>query len=186
MAVRPAASARSVRSTPSRPAIASRCTTALVEPPIAARATIAFWNDADGSKYRAAYFEQFDGVWRHGDWAEITEHDGLVIYGRSDATLNPGVVRIGTAEIYRQEGCDGLIAVGGGSPIDLAKAVALRVTHEGPLAQYAVIEGGLAKITSAVAPVIATCMSFALPVRPTSAVWSSEGWLTHWFRRRWH
>jgi acetoacetyl-CoA synthetase len=63
---------------------------------------IAFWNDADGSKYRAAYFEHFDGVWRHGDWAELTGHDGLVIYGRSDATLNPGGVRIGTAEIYRQ------------------------------------------------------------------------------------
>ena len=62
----------------------------------------AFWNDADGSKYRAAYFEQYEGVWRHGDWAEITEHDGVVIYGRSDATLNPGGVRIGTAEIYRQ------------------------------------------------------------------------------------
>ena len=63
---------------------------------------IAFWNDADGSKYRAAYFEQYPNVWRHGDWAEITPHDGLVIYGRSDATLNPGGVRIGTAEIYRQ------------------------------------------------------------------------------------
>jgi acetoacetyl-CoA synthetase len=63
---------------------------------------IAFWNDADGSKYRAAYFEQYANVWRHGDWAEITPHDGLVIYGRSDATLNPGGVRIGTAEIYRQ------------------------------------------------------------------------------------
>jgi hypothetical protein len=59
------------------------------------------------------------------------------------------------AVIYRQEGCDGLIAVGGGSPIDLAKAIALRVTHDGPLAQYAVIEGGLAKITASVAPVIA-------------------------------
>jgi acetoacetyl-CoA synthetase len=63
---------------------------------------VAFWNDADGSRYRAAYFEHFPGVWRHGDWAERTDHDGLVIYGRSDATLNPGGVRIGTAEIYRQ------------------------------------------------------------------------------------
>src|SRR5678810_160389 len=63
---------------------------------------IAFWNDADGSMYRAAYFDAFPGVWRHGDWAELTAHDGLVIYGRSDATLNPGGVRIGTAEIYRQ------------------------------------------------------------------------------------
>lgn len=63
---------------------------------------IAFWDDPDGSKYRAAYFERFDGVWRHGDWAELTAHDGLIIHGRSDATLNPGGVRIGTAEIYRQ------------------------------------------------------------------------------------
>ncbi|MDP6428601.1 MAG: acetoacetate--CoA ligase [Rhodospirillales bacterium] len=63
---------------------------------------IEFWNDADGSKYRAAYFEKFPGVWCHGDWAEMTEHGGMIIYGRSDATLNPGGVRIGTAEIYRQ------------------------------------------------------------------------------------
>lgn len=63
---------------------------------------VGFWNDPDGSKYRAAYFERFPGVWCHGDWAEITEHGGIVIYGRSDATLNPGGVRIGTAEIYRQ------------------------------------------------------------------------------------
>jgi acetoacetyl-CoA synthetase len=63
---------------------------------------VAFWNDPDGSKYRAAYFEQYPNVWRHGDWAEITSHRGMVIYGRSDATLNPGGVRIGTAEIYRQ------------------------------------------------------------------------------------
>jgi acetoacetyl-CoA synthetase len=61
-----------------------------------------FWNDQDASKYRAAYFDHFPGVWRHGDWARITSHDGLVILGRSDATLNPGGVRIGTAEIYRQ------------------------------------------------------------------------------------
>jgi acetoacetyl-CoA synthetase len=63
---------------------------------------VAFWNDPDGARYRAAYFEQLPGIWRHGDWAEITPHDGLVIHGRSDATLNPGGVRIGTAEIYRQ------------------------------------------------------------------------------------
>ncbi len=61
-----------------------------------------FWNDPDGSKYRAAYFERFPGVWCHGDWAELTARDGMIIYGRSDATLNPGGVRIGTAEIYRQ------------------------------------------------------------------------------------
>ncbi len=61
-----------------------------------------FWNDPDGRKYRSAYFERFPGVWCHGDWAELTEDDGMIIYGRSDATLNPGGVRIGTAEIYRQ------------------------------------------------------------------------------------
>ena len=63
---------------------------------------IAFWNDPDGAKYRAAYFEVFENIWRHGDWAELTPRGGLIIYGRSDATLNPGGVRIGTAEIYRQ------------------------------------------------------------------------------------
>ena len=63
---------------------------------------VAFWNDPDGVKYRAAYFEAYPSVWRHGDWARLTDHDGLVILGRSDATLNPGGVRIGTAEIYRQ------------------------------------------------------------------------------------
>lgn len=63
---------------------------------------VSFWNDPDGSKYRAAYFDSFPNVWRHGDWSEITEHDGMIIYGRSDATLNPSGVRIGTAEIYRQ------------------------------------------------------------------------------------
>jgi acetoacetyl-CoA synthetase len=63
---------------------------------------VRFWNDPDGAKYRAAYFEKFPGVWCHGDWCERTEHDGMIIYGRSDATLNPGGVRIGTAEIYRQ------------------------------------------------------------------------------------
>lgn len=61
-----------------------------------------FWNDPDNKRYRSAYFERFPNVWRHGDYCEITAHDGLVIYGRSDAVLNPGGVRIGTAEIYRQ------------------------------------------------------------------------------------
>jgi len=63
---------------------------------------VMFWNDPDGAKYRSAYFERFDNVWCHGDFAEWTEHDGIVIHGRSDATLNPGGVRIGTAEIYNQ------------------------------------------------------------------------------------
>lgn len=62
---------------------------------------VGFWNDGDGSKYKKAYFDRFDNVWCHGDWCEWTEHDGLIIHGRSDATLNPGGVRIGTAEIYR-------------------------------------------------------------------------------------
>ena len=63
---------------------------------------VGFWNDPDGRKYHAAYFEKYPGVWRHGDYVELTEHDGVIIYGRSDAVLNPGGVRIGTAEIYRQ------------------------------------------------------------------------------------
>jgi acetoacetyl-CoA synthetase len=63
---------------------------------------VGFWNDPDGAKYHAAYFERFDNIWCHGDFSELTAHDGMIIYGRSDATLNPGGVRIGTAEIYRQ------------------------------------------------------------------------------------
>lgn len=63
---------------------------------------IYFWNDADGEKYRKAYFSQFENIWAHGDYGEITEHAGMIIHGRSDAVLNPGGVRIGTAEIYRQ------------------------------------------------------------------------------------
>ena len=59
-----------------------------------------FWNDPDGAKYRSAYFDTYPGVWRHGDYIKITEHGGVIVYGRSDATLNPGGVRIGTAEIY--------------------------------------------------------------------------------------
>ena len=63
---------------------------------------VAFWNDPNDEKYRATYFERFPGVWCHGDYVQLTEHDGIVIYGRSDAMLKPGGVRIGTAEIYRQ------------------------------------------------------------------------------------
>jgi acetoacetyl-CoA synthetase len=63
---------------------------------------VSFWNDPDGKKYHAAYFERFPNVWCHGDYVELTEHDGIIVYGRSDATLKPGGVRIGTAEIYRQ------------------------------------------------------------------------------------
>ncbi|NDY96361.1 acetoacetate--CoA ligase [Wenzhouxiangella limi] len=63
---------------------------------------VAFWNDPSGEKYRAAYFDTWPGIWSHGDYARLTPRGGVVIYGRSDATLNPGGVRIGTAEIYRQ------------------------------------------------------------------------------------
>ena len=71
---------------------------------------VAFWNDPDGAKYRDAYFSHYPGVWRHGDWIEVTEHGGVIVYGRSDATLNPGGVRIGTAEIDRVvEGVEGVV-----------------------------------------------------------------------------
>ncbi|SDW76454.1 acetoacetate--CoA ligase [Marinobacter mobilis] len=63
---------------------------------------VAFWNDSDGSRYHDAYFDTYPAVWAHGDFIEFTPHGGAIIYGRSDATLNPGGVRIGTAEIYRQ------------------------------------------------------------------------------------
>jgi acetoacetyl-CoA synthetase len=63
---------------------------------------VGFWNDPDNARYHAAYFERFPGVWAHGDYAEITASGGMIVHGRSDAVLNPGGVRIGTAEIYRQ------------------------------------------------------------------------------------
>jgi acetoacetyl-CoA synthetase len=63
---------------------------------------VMFWNDPGGAKYRGAYFERYDNIWHHGDFAEWTPRGGIIIHGRSDATLNPGGVRIGTAEIYRQ------------------------------------------------------------------------------------
>lgn len=63
---------------------------------------VSFWNDPDGAKFHEAYFEKYENIWCHGDWIERTEHNGFIIHGRSDATLNPGGVRIGTAEIYRQ------------------------------------------------------------------------------------
>ena len=72
------------------------CTSAFPSMPVG------FWNDPDGRKYHDAYFARFDNVWCHGDYVEITEHGGVIIYGRSDAVLNPGGVRIGTAEVYRQ------------------------------------------------------------------------------------
>jgi acetoacetyl-CoA synthetase len=62
---------------------------------------VGFWGDEDGSRYRAAYFEQYPGVWRHGDWIEITSRGTAIIYGRSDSTINRGGIRMGTSEIYR-------------------------------------------------------------------------------------
>lgn len=77
---------------------------------------VAFWNDEDGQRYHDAYFDRFENIWCHGDWVEKTAHGGIIIHGRSDATLNPGGVRIGTAEIYRQveqvEGVQESICVG--------------------------------------------------------------------------
>ena len=63
---------------------------------------VGFWDDPEGAKYHAAYFERYPNIWRHGDFVELTRHDGIIMHGRSDATLNPGGVRIGTSEIYRQ------------------------------------------------------------------------------------
>lgn len=79
---------------------------------------LGFWQDPDGSRYHNAYFSRFDGIWAHGDFAEITAHQGVIIYGRADTTLNPGGVRIGTAEIYRQlEKLDDIVdAVAVGQP----------------------------------------------------------------------
>jgi acetoacetyl-CoA synthetase len=62
---------------------------------------LGFWNDRGGERYHAAYFAKYPNVWCHGDWCELTERGTMLVYGRSDATLNPGGVRIGTAEIYR-------------------------------------------------------------------------------------
>jgi acetoacetyl-CoA synthetase len=71
---------------------------------------VAFWNDDDGSRYHAAYFDRFEGIWCHGDFAELTPSGGMIIHGRSDTVLNPGGVRIGTAEIYRVvEQCDEVV-----------------------------------------------------------------------------
>ncbi len=77
---------------------------------------LSFWNDEDGRKYHSAYFDEYPGVWTHGDYVEITKNGGAIIYGRSDTTLNPGGVRIGTAEIYRAveniESIDEAIVIG--------------------------------------------------------------------------
>jgi acetoacetyl-CoA synthetase len=96
---------------------------------------VGFWNDPDGSRYRAAYFEHYPGVWRHGDWVEETERGGFIIYGRSDATLNPGGVRIGTAEIYRQvEQIDGVVE---------SLVVGQRVGHDERIVLFVRLRDGL-------------------------------------------
>lgn len=98
---------------------------------------VGFWNDPDGARYHAAYFERFPGVWCHGDWISATEHGGYVISGRSDAVLNPGGVRIGTAEIYRQvekldEVLEGL-AVGQEIPGDVRVVLFVKLREGTPL-----------------------------------------------------
>jgi len=92
-----------------------------------------FWRDEDNEKYRSAYFADYPDIWRHGDFVEVTERGGVIIHGRSDATLNPGGVRIGTAEIYRQvEGIDDItdsVVVGRNTPdadVDICLFVVLR------------------------------------------------------------
>jgi acetoacetyl-CoA synthetase len=96
---------------------------------------IGFWNDPEGVKYHEAYFNVYPGVWRHGDYAEITGHDGVIIYGRSDATLNPGGVRIGTAEIYRQvEQIDGVVE---------SLVVGQRVGHDERIVLFVRLRDGL-------------------------------------------
>ena len=93
---------------------------------------IQFWNDADGEKYRNAYFNVFPGVWRHGDFVEFTESGGAIVYGRSDTTLNPGGVRIGTAEIYSAlDGIpeiSGAVAVGWVPPAESDEIILLLVS----------------------------------------------------------
>lgn len=98
---------------------------------------VSFWNDPDGSRYRGAYFERFPGIWTHGDMIEQTPNGGFVIYGRSDAVLNPGGVRIGTAEIYRQvEQIDEVqeaIAVGQDWDGDVRVVLFVRLAADGTL-----------------------------------------------------
>ena len=95
---------------------------------------LGFWDDDDEARYRAAYFEDLPGLWRQGDYAEWTEHGGIVIHGRSDATLNPGGVRIGTAEIYRSveqvEGIADSVVIGQRQGGD-TRVVLFVVTSEG-------------------------------------------------------
>jgi acetoacetyl-CoA synthetase len=93
---------------------------------------IGFWNDSDGLKYQSAYFEEFPNVWMHGDYVEITESGGAIISGRSDTTLNPGGVRIGTAEIYRavenMDGIEDAVVVGRPADGDIEIILCIKLT----------------------------------------------------------
>ncbi|KXX66419.1 acetoacetate--CoA ligase [Marichromatium gracile] len=105
---------------------------------------VGFWDDADGSRYRDAYFSRFPGVWAHGDFVEFTAHGGAIIHGRADATLNPGGVRIGTAELYRQvetlpEIADSLV-VGAPLPDGDVEVLLLVVMAEGHALDAAMIQ----------------------------------------------
>ena len=148
----------------------------------------------DGSRYRAAYFDVYPGVWRHGDWARLTEHDGLVILGRSDATLNPGGVRIGTAEIYRQveqlpEVVESLVdraGLGGRRP-DRAVRAAARGNHpgRGPARPHP-------RAGSASTPALTTCRArfcrsrtFHGPSAARSPSWPFGTWCTAVRSRTW-
>ena len=114
---------------------------------------IFFWDDPDGAKYRNGYFTHFDGIWRHGDWATVTPRGGIIVHGRSDATLNPGGVRIGTAEIYRQvEAFDAVIeALVVGQTITQDGQQDVRVVLFVRLAEGAVLDEGLkGAITAAI------------------------------------
>jgi acetoacetyl-CoA synthetase len=95
-----------------------------------------FWGDQDGSRYRDAYFDVYPGVWRHGDWIELTAHGGAIIYGRSDSTINRGGIRIGTAEIYR--GLEKIDQVLDGLVVDLPKA-----DTDGWIALFVVLREGV-------------------------------------------
>jgi acetoacetyl-CoA synthetase len=97
---------------------------------------VSFWNDPDGERYRASYFEDYPGVWRHGDWIKVTGRGTCVIYGRSDATLNRGGVRIGTAELYRV--VDALPGVVESLVVDTG-----RLGDDGRLLLFVVLEEGV-------------------------------------------
>jgi len=130
---------------------------------------VGFWNDKDGAKYRAAYFERFPNVWTQGDWAEETPHGGFVIYGRSDATLNPGGVRIGTAEIYRQvEAIDEVVealAVGQEWDNDV-RVVLFVVLKPGLVLDQALIERIKTRIRSHCTPRHVPARILAVPALP--------------------